>query len=165
MTTMQDLYPDGAGYHDAHGPYIDAVALALEAAGFHTDDCFADANDPRDGWIGFDMGRQGTIDGRPLWQYEEVGVGWSENRGWHLLLADGRDSRNVQELAVGRVAAPVSVVLAVAEQAGLTLELPDDGHPDGDFSEHTFEVDDIPFELALRHYATATAPDSTEAQP
>lgn len=49
----------------------------------------------------------------------------------------------------------MTVVLEVAEQAGLTLELADDGHPDADFPDHAFEDDDVPFELALRHYAEA----------
>lgn len=155
MTTMEDLYPDGAGYHRAHEAYIQAVADALDEAGFKVDDWHADPNDPRDGWIGFDMDRQGRVDGNPLWQYDEVGVGWSEDRGWHLLTIDdphGRDSRFVTEFAIARVASPATVVLEVAEQAGLTLEVADDGHPDADFPEHSFEDDDVPFEQALRHY-------------
>lgn len=141
-----------------HEAYIDAVARALDAAGFKTGDCHADDNDPRDGWIGFDMDRQGTIDGGPLWPYDEVGVGWSEDRGWHLLTIDdphGRDSRFVSELAIARVASPVTVVLAVAEKAGLVLELADDGHPDADFPDHTFYDDDPAFEAALAHYREA----------
>lgn len=138
-----------------HEAYIGAVAAALEAAGFAVADWHADDNDPRDGWIGFDMDRQGRIDGKPLWAYDEVGVGWSEDRGWHLLTIDdphGRDSRFVTEFAIARVASPVTVVLEVAEQAGLTLQLDDDGHPDADFPEHTFEDDDPEFEAALAHY-------------
>jgi hypothetical protein len=141
-----------------HEAYIDAVATAFDAAGFPTGDVHADDNDPRDGWVGFDMDRQRTIDGKPLWEYDEVGVGWSEDRGWHLLCIDdrsGRDSRFVEELAIARVASPVTVVLAVAEKAGLTLELPDDEHPDADFPEHTFEDDDPAFEQALAHYREA----------
>lgn len=46
----------------------------------------------------------------------------------------------------------LEVVLAVAEKAGLTLELADDGHPDVDFPEHGFEDDDPAFEQALAHY-------------
>lgn len=159
MTTMQDLYPGGVGYHQAHEAYIQAVADALDAAGLTTADCHADPNDPRDGWISFDMDRQGRIDGEPLWQYDEVGVGWSEDRGWHLLTIDdphGRDSRFVTEFAVARVASPVTVVLEVASQAGLALELADDDHPDADFPEHSFEDDDVAFELALHRYADAT---------
>lgn len=154
--TMTDLYPNGgADYHRAHEPYIAAVAHALNAAGLHTDYWHADPNDPRDGWIGFDMDKQGRFDGEPLWDSDEVGVGWSEDRGWHLLTIDdphGRNSRFVYEFPIARVASPVTVVLAVAEKAGLTLELTDDGHPDLDF-DHSFEDDDVPFELALQHYA------------
>ena len=35
------------------------------------------------------------------------------------------------------------------------LILAADGHPDADFPEHAFEDEDIPFELALRHYLSA----------
>jgi hypothetical protein len=143
-----------------HEAYIRAVAEALESAGFPVDDWWADDNDPRDGWIGLDMAKQGIIDGEPLWKYDEVGVGWSEDRGWHLLTIDdphGRDSRNVTEFAIARIASPVTVVLEVAEQAGLTLELADDGHPDADFPEHTFYDDDPAFDAALAHYREAAA--------
>lgn len=158
MTTMDDLYPGGKGYHKAHEAYIGAVAKALEAAGFPVDDWWAEPNDPRDGWIGFDMEKQGRVDGEPVWSYDEVGVGWSEDRGWHLLYVDdphGRDSRFVEELTIARVASPVTVVLAVAEKAGLTLELADDGRPDLDFPDHSFEDDDPAFEQALAHYREA----------
>lgn len=142
-----------------HEAYIGAVADALEKAGFPVADWWADDNDPRDGWIGFDVEKQGTIDGGPVWPYDEVGVGWSENRGWHLLTIDdphGRDSRFVIEFPVARVASPVSVVLEVAAQAGLTVEVADDGHPDADFPEHSFEDDDPAFEQALAHYREAS---------
>lgn len=152
---MNDLYPGSAGYHRAHEAYIGAVAEALDAAGFKTDLVGADPNDPRDGWIGFDMDRQGTIDGKPIWSYDEVGVGWSEDRGWHLLFIDGPDSRLVEWLSVGTLASPETVVRAVAEKAGLTLDVPGDGFPDLDFPEHTFEQDDIPFEQALARYREA----------
>ena len=141
-----------------HEAYIDAVARAFDAAGFPTADCHADDNDPRDGWIGFDLDRQGTMDGKPIWPYDEVGVGWSEDRGWHLLTIDdphGRDSRFVSELDVARVASPWSVVMAVAEKAGLSLELTDDGHPDLDFPTHTFYDEDPAFEAALAAYREA----------
>jgi hypothetical protein len=159
MTTIEDLYPGGRGYHCAHEAYIGAVAKALDAAGFPTAEVWGDPNDPRDGWIGFDMDKQGTIDGVPIWSYDEVGVGWSEDRGWHLLFIDdphGKDSRFVDELAIARVASPVTVVLAVGEKAGLTLKLDDDGHPDADFPAHTFEDDDLAFEAALAHYREVT---------
>ncbi len=50
----------------------------------------------------------------------------------------------------------MTVVLEVAEQAGLALDLADDGHPDADFPDHTFEDDDPAFEAALA-YAGMTA--------
>lgn len=154
--TMDDLYPGGSGYHDAHGPYIAAVAAALESAGFPINWHNADPNDPRDGAIDLDLERQGTIDGQPIWSHDEVTVGWTEDRGWFLVTVDdphGRDNRFVYDLGVPVVASPRSVVLAVAEKAGLTLELDDDGHLDVDFPSHTFEDDDPAFELALRRYA------------
>jgi len=154
---MADLYPDGRGYHEAHEPYIAAVAAALDAAGFPTADFYADPNDPRDGAIKLDLGRQGTIGGQPIWRHDEVWIGWQEERGWWLLTEDrrpnGQDpSRFVYGLGVATVAAPRSVVLGVAERAGLTLELDDDGHPDVDFPGHQFTDDNVPLELALRHY-------------
>jgi hypothetical protein len=147
---------DKWGTHEA---YIDAVARALDGAGFKSGDSHADDNDPRDGAIELDLDRQGTIDGKPIWPHDEVWVGWSEDRGWHLLTVDdphGRNSRFVYELGLVRVASPWSVVMAVAEKAGLTLELPDDGHPDADFPEHTCEEDTPAFEAALRRYREGT---------
>lgn len=169
--TMGDLYPAGRGYHSAHEPYISSVAAALEAAGFPVESWHADPNDPRDGNIALDMGRQGTIDGHPIWGHDEVHVGWQEERGWFLLTIDERepvqhddgrwhtDSRFVYDLGRETVASPCSVVLSVAEKAGLTLELDDDGHPDADFPNHRQADDDedVAFELALRHYAEVTA--------
>lgn len=158
--TMEDLYPGGRGYHQAHEAYIAAVAAALEAAGFPVNWHNADANDPRDGAIDLDLERQGHIDGQPIWSHDEVTVGWTEDRGWFLVTVNdphGRDSRFVYDLGLCRVAAPRSVALAVAEKAGLTLELDDDGYRDVDFSEHQFEDDDPAFELALRHYAVVEA--------
>lgn len=167
--TMEDLYPGGRGYHQAHEAYIAAVAAALDAAGFPTAGHFADANDPRDGFIELDLERQGSIDGKPVWPYGEVGVCWQEERGWWILTVDKldpprlnkgnwqTDQRNVFDLGVGTVASPVSVVLAVAEKAGLTLELDGDGHPDVDFEGHVFDEDNVALELALQHYAVAEA--------
>lgn len=155
--TMEDLYPNGRGYHDAHEGYIGAVADALTAGGFPAADWHADPNDPRDGAIELDLDRQGTIDGKPIWPHDEVWVAWTEDRGWFVLTINdphGRDSRFVYDLGVERVASPSTVVLAVAEQAGLTVELAGDGHPDVDFPWHVFDDDEVPFELALRHYAT-----------
>jgi hypothetical protein len=153
VTTFEDLYPDGAGYHHAHEAYIAAVAAALDAAGFATDLVGADPNDPRDGWIGFDMNAQPKReDGSRVWPYDEAGVGWSEDRGWHLLLIDRPDSRFVDELDIARLASPWSVVTAVAEKTGMTVDLPDDGFPDLDFPRHTFEDDDLEFEQALSAY-------------
>ncbi|MER7331777.1 MULTISPECIES: DUF6292 family protein [unclassified Micromonospora] len=156
--TMNELYGEGPGWYRAHVPYIRAVARALAAAGFPVADWDADPNQPRDGNIALDLTRQGTIDGQPIWSHDEVNVGWNEDRGWFLNTVDdphSRDSRYVYDLGIERVASPASVALAVAEKAGLTVNLAmeGDGHPDVDFPDHHCEEDDVPFELALRRYA------------
>ena len=153
--TMNDLYPDGRGYHQAHEPYIRAVAATLDGAGLYTASWHAEPNYPRDGFIELDMNRQGVIDDHALWPYDEVGVAWIENQGWFLVCEQiqGRASRYVFNLNLERVVSPAAVAIAVGEKAGLTLEVDDDGHPDLDFPGHSFEDDNIPLELALRHYA------------
>lgn len=55
MTTLEDLYPDGRGYHQAHEAHIGAVAQAVAAAGYPVDDWSAEPNDPRDGFIGLNV--------------------------------------------------------------------------------------------------------------
>jgi len=155
MTTMEDLYPGGAGYHSAHEAYLHAVAAALAAAGFPNDGGNAEANDPRDGFVDLDLERLGSI-----WpDDEEVAVCWQEERGWWILtITDPARSngRFVYELGVATIASPSTVVAAVAERAGLSIDVAADEHPDADFSEHAFEDDDVPFELALRHYVATT---------
>lgn len=154
---MEDLYPGGTGYHRAHEAYIKAIADALESTAFAVADWYADPNDPRDGAIQLDLQWATRSDGEPIWPHDEVWVGWSEDRGWHVLTIDdphGKDRRFVYELDVARVASPTSVALAVAEKADLRVELPADEHPDADFPEHAFEDDDVPFELALRRYSS-----------
>lgn len=158
--TMNNLYGEGPTWFQAHEPYMRAVADALNAAGFPVERWDADPNQPRDGNIALDLDRQGTIDGHPIWSHDEVNVGWNEDRGWFLNTVDdphGRDFRYVYDLGVERVAAPLSVALAVAEKAGLTVDLPavGGGFPDVDFPDHWSEEDDVPFELALRRYAEA----------
>ncbi len=155
MTTMEDLYPDGAGYHRAHEAYIQAVHDAFAAADVPVRDWHADPNDPRDGAIEFDVKWVWDDAGRLVWPHEEVWAGWSEDRGWHLLTIDdphGRDSRFVYELPIARLASPETVVRAVAEKAGVEVDAPGDGFPDADFPEHTFEDDDVEFEQALAAY-------------
>jgi hypothetical protein len=155
MTAMDDLYPNGAGYHDAHTAYLTAVADALSDAGFPNDGGCADPNDPRDGFVDLDLERLGTIDGKPIWTAQQVAVCWQEERGWWLLtVADTTSSngRYVYPLGVATIASPSTVAAAVAEQAGLNVDVADCGHPDVDFPAHEFDDDDVAFELALRHY-------------
>lgn len=154
---MQDLYPEGVGYHDAHEAYIGAVAEALATEGFPVDDWSAEANDPRDGFASIDVhAMRETHPDNPIWRNEEVVVGWNEDRGWFLLTVERSHSSNgryVFDLLIARVASPANVASEVAEKVGDGVSGTNDDHPDFDFPEHTFEDDDVPFELALRHYA------------
>lgn len=150
-TTMQDLYPVGCGYHDAHEAYIGAVAAALEAGGVEVLDWHADPNDPRDG----------AIQVRPagaLAKADEVWIGWQEERGWWLVTEYERpgeeNSKFVYEFTCASVASPESVAVSAREQ-GLPWDGPADSYPDEDFPEHYFDTDNVPLELALRRYAEA----------
>ncbi|WP_433790200.1 DUF6292 family protein [Actinoplanes sp. CA-252034] len=110
------------GARSAHAGYIRAVAAALEAAGVPVADWRADDGPVRDGWIPFDLARQVRLHGRPVWDHDEAGAGWSEERGWYLLVVDdpaGRSVRTTEALAVATIAAPGAVARAVASLAGL----------------------------------------------
>ena len=147
-------------YHDAHDAYIDAVAEALRAAGFRTVLWWGDANDPRDGWI----------EVSPIGAYRsqtQVGLGWQEERGWHVLTVKedagwnkrgghSEDARCVYPLAVATVASPETVVTTFAEMAGVKAEVPGDAYPDLDFPEHSFEDEDPAFEAALAAYRSGS---------
>jgi hypothetical protein len=149
----------GIDYHERHEAYMSAVAAALAAAVFPNDGGNAEPNDPRDGFVGLDLERLGTIDGKPIWTATEVAVCWQEERGWFLLtIADpaSNDGRFVYELGIATIAAPSTVAVAVAEQAGLNIEVAADGHPDVDFPGHEFDDEDPEFEAALLHYAEAS---------
>jgi Family of unknown function (DUF6292) len=139
----------------------------------------ADSGPPRDGWIPFDLARQVRLHGRPVWDHDEAGAGWSEERGWYLLTVDdpaGRGVRTTVALAVPTVAAPGSVARTIASLAGLPPQpraaLP--GHPaaqfravspgrpllsagevDADFPGHRAGVDDPSFEAALLRYSAS----------
>jgi Family of unknown function (DUF6292) len=69
------------GYHDAHGPYIDAVLNELEKAGLRSVDSFADWNDPRGGSIGIAP----DCCGQEFSRYAEVWLGWTEETGWAVV--------------------------------------------------------------------------------
>ncbi|MEU8664333.1 DUF6292 family protein, partial [Actinoplanes philippinensis] len=108
----------------AHTAYIRAVAAALETAGVPVADWRADSGPVRDGWIPFDLTRQMRLHGRPVWDHDEAGAGWSEERGLYLLTVDdpaGRSVRTTQALAVPTLAAPGTVARAVACLAGLPV--------------------------------------------
>jgi hypothetical protein len=143
-----------SNYHETHGPYIAAVAAALAAAGFPNDGGNAEPNDPRDGFIDLDL--EPLRSAAPSWTAEQVAVCWQEERGWWLLtVADTTSSagRYVYGLDVATIAAPSTVVAAVAEKAGLNIEVAACGYPDVDFSAHEFDEDDPEFEAALAVYA------------
>ncbi|MGK5682429.1 DUF6292 family protein [Actinoplanes sp. URMC 104] len=153
---MEELYPEGQGYHQAHEAYIRAVADLLPFAGFHVDDWSAEPNDPRDGFIGLHVAINGEArDAGPIWENDEVNLAWSEDRGWALVSvaqSHTNDGRFVYDLPVARVASPASVELAAAMQIGEECHPVADAHPDVDFPDHTFEDDDPAFEAALAHY-------------
>jgi hypothetical protein len=108
--------------------YIRAVAAALEAAGVPVADWRADEDAVPEGWIPFDLARQVRLHGRPVWDHDEAGAGWSGDRGWYLMTVDdpgGRDVRSVHVLPLAATAAPESVARAVAAHAGLPPLPPD----------------------------------------
>lgn len=167
--TMTDLYPGDDAfdrYHQAHEAYMRAVNDALTAAGIPTTGWHAEANDPRDGFVALDVTAGMPDVCTRIWDHTEVAVCWQEERGWTLLAVDrfdepqwtGKggwqtDSRQVYDLGLPTIASPVTVARAVAEAAGLTLDLDDDSHPDADFPGHEQDDEDVAFELALRRYA------------
>lgn len=139
----------------AHAGYIRAVAAALEAAGVPVADWRADGGLPRDGWIPFDLARQVPLHGRVVWDHDEAGAGWSEERGWYLLTVDdpaGRDVRTVHVLETPVIAAPRAVAVAVAVAAGLR-DSADEGGSGPDFPGHRAGVADPAFEEALLRYS------------
>lgn len=150
--TMEMLYPGGKGYHEAHEPYLGAVAAAFEAAGVEVITWFADANDPRDGAIQIDPAAVGS-------GADEVWVCWQEERRWYILTeherAGGQEpAKVVVECICDTVASPETVVTSTLEHFKVSTEaVPGDDHPDVDFPDHTFDADNVALELALRRYA------------
>jgi hypothetical protein len=146
------------GTCSAHAAYIRAVAAALEDAGVPVADWRADSGSPRDGWIPFDLARQVRLHGRPVWDHDEAGAGWSEDRGWYLLTVDdpaGRDVRTVEALAVATIAAPGAVARAIASLAGLGAPAVPAAETGADFPGHRAGVADPAFEAALLRYSTS----------
>lgn len=140
-------------YHDAHGPYIGAVASALTAAGLGATERYADPNDPRDGTI--QITPAGILSG-----HTEVWVCWQEERGWWVLTEDERSGgrepfKGVTELRIATVASPETVTNAVIELSGLDVTAPGDSYADADFPVHEFDEDDPAFEAALAAYHPA----------
>jgi hypothetical protein len=152
---LPDRRREVSDYHQAHEPYIRAVAAALAAAGFPNDGGNAEPNDPRDGFVDLDLGPLRTA--VPGWKAEQVAVCWQEERGWWLLtVADttSSDGRFVYDLGVATVAAPSTVVAAVAAEVGLTKVPVSCDYPDVDFPDHVQEDEENPeFEAALAVYA------------
>ncbi|GGN65999.1 hypothetical protein GCM10010112_27980 [Actinoplanes lobatus] len=171
----------------AHAGYIRAVAAALEAAGVPVADWRADDGVPRDGWIPFDLARQVRLHGRPVWDHDQAGAGWSEEDGWHLLTVDdpgGRDIRVARPLNVATVAAPSSVARAVTGLAGIRHGGPATDSPgrdpsaggfavrevDADFAGRRAGTGDPAFEAALRRYSAGRTkcvdgwPDAAEGR-
>lgn len=156
LPTMEELYPNGRGYHAAHEPYLSAVADAFEAAGIEVVTWFADANDPRDGAIQIDPQ---AVDSSA----DEVWVCWQEERRWYLLTEheqpSGRESvKVVVDCICDTVASPETVVRATLKHFKVSTDtIRSDDHPDVDFHEHEFDTDNVALELALRRYAKASS--------
>ncbi|GIF37061.1 DUF6292 family protein [Actinoplanes xinjiangensis] len=156
MTPDGDAAVDGT--RSAHSGYLRAVAAALEAAGVPVADWRADSGSPRDGWIPFDLARQVRLHGRPVWDHDEAGAGWSEERGWYLLTVDdpaGRGVRTVEALAVPMIAAPGAVARAIASLAGLCAPGGPRAEAGADFPGHRAGVPDPAFEAALLRYSAS----------
>ncbi len=137
-------------YHEAHEPYMGAVADALEAAGLEVKEWFADANDPRDGCITL---AEGDEDG------DERNVAWHEEKGWFYGISDERGEINTMRWICDDVLPdPADVVSAVRRCVA------------GDYSQASiehgyyrdFEDEDDGFEERLRAYAedTPEVPDA-----
>lgn len=91
-------------YHNAHAPYTDAVAHALEVAGIEVDGWFADANDPRDSCITLARSKPGR---------QRV-VAWTEEKGWMYGTGPENDSLNaIYGICDGVLPEPAEVVEAV----------------------------------------------------
>jgi hypothetical protein len=149
---MEDLYPAGKGYHQAHEPYLATVVDAFEKAGFEVITWFADANDPRDGAIQLDPEALRT-------SADEVWVCWQEERRWYILTEYERGSGSepakiVHDAICDTVASPETVARAVLGHFKVSTDgVRADGHPDVDFPDHEFDTDNVALELALRRYA------------
>jgi hypothetical protein len=148
------------GTRSAHAAYIRAVAAALEDAGVPVADWRADSGSPRDGWIPFDLARQVPLHGRPVWDHDEAGAGWSEERGWYLLTVDdpaGRGVRTAEALELPTIAAPGAVARTVASLAGLRAPAAAavSDVAGADFPGHRAGVADPAFEAALLRYSAS----------
>lgn len=134
-------------YHDAHEPYIAAVADALSEAGVRVADYHADGSDPRDGAIQLGESSE-DIDG-PV---REVWVCWTEEAGWfHGVDKDGRSGLSAITWAhIGVLPEPAAVVAWVRTPAKpfdfASLDRP---------HYRSFEDDGDGFEARLRDYAKA----------
>jgi len=141
-------------YHDAHRPYLSAVADALTAAGVVVLDWSAEPNDPRDG----------SIQIQPigaLASHDEVWICWQEERAWFVLTIDerpdGRESAKfVHDMLICTVSSPETVVNVVIQRCGLDRTALADSFEDLDFSTHEFDIDDPAFEAALAAYAPSS---------
>lgn len=138
-------------YHEAHEPYMGAVVDALEAAGLEVKECFADANDPRDGCI--------TLVGADEDGHERH-VAWDEEKGWFYGISDERgEIRTIWWICDDVLPDPDEVVSAVQRCAA------------GDYSQASlyhgyyrdFEDENDGFEERLRAYAE-DAPEATDGE-
>jgi Family of unknown function (DUF6292) len=139
-------------YHQAHEPYIDAVAGAVQAAGVELADWGAEANDPRDGYLepAPPVGPGPEDEPGGLW------IAWNEERGWFYgeTKGDGGELAYVSYFGGSVLPAPETVAGLVALLVtgdGLPNEAPSIGR----WQYRSFDDEDDGFETDLASYHPA----------
>lgn len=110
-------------YHEAHRPYMEAVARAMDAAGIQTGNVEAEPNDPRNGWI-----ELSSETAQGAFGAETAAVFWTEEQGWGIGWGDADHALldYHSALPVGLLATPAEVV-KVTRAALATVPGPDRG--------------------------------------
>jgi hypothetical protein len=138
--------------HQAHEPYIDAVAAAVQAAGVELADWGAEANDPRDGYLepAPPIGPGPEDEPGGLW------IAWNEERGWFYgeTKGDGGEFAYVSYFGGAVLPDPETVAGLVA------LLVTGDGLPNqapaiGRWQYRSFDDEDDGFEADLASYHPA----------
>jgi hypothetical protein len=143
----------GLTAHEAHDPYITAVAHELQRAGVEVLEWFANPDDPRNGAIEL---------ADPMPGYEQTHIAWREDMGWYYMPSSDSSSAHADrtiELEVGFLDEPHEVAAAACKALDrpFTTERPDwrppaDYNPDAVAPEGWDASPD--FERALTCYTT-----------